>query len=135
MTAIAASAILMFAGLASAQAQSAERAVDGGTEVQITSAPIPTAHRYRAAQWLLDMLPDEAPNAANDEFIYGDNMIFLSIFWITYIPIVIVILWFIGDWLMRQFRKLRAYFSSFTSTHDQAKLRIARSNGSLNVRG
>jgi len=50
ITAMAAAAILMFAGLASAQAQSAERVVNGGAEVQVTSAPIPTIHRYRAAQ-------------------------------------------------------------------------------------
>ena len=113
ITAMAAAAILMFACLASAQAQSVER----------------------VAQWLLDMLPEEAPNTGNDEFVYGDDMIFLSIFWMSYIPIVMVILWLIGDWLMRRFRKLRASFSSFISTHVQAEPRTATSNGGPNMRG
>ena len=125
ITAMAAAAILMFACLASAQAQSVERVANGGIEVQIASAPIPSIHRYRAAQWLLDMLPEEAPNTGNDEFVYGDDMIFLSIFWMSYIPIVMVILWLIGDWLMRRFRKLSASFSSFISTHVQAEPRTA----------
>ena len=60
---MAAAAILVFAGLASAQARSAEGLVDGGAEVQMPSAPIAAVHRYRAAQWLLDMLPEPAPNA------------------------------------------------------------------------
>jgi hypothetical protein len=134
ITAMAAAAILMFAGLASAQAQSAERVVNGGTEVRVTSAPIPTIHRYRAAQWLLDMLPEEAPNTRNDEFVYDGDMIFLSIFWVSYIPIVMVLLWLIGDWLMRRFRKLRASFSSFISTHVQAEPRTATTNGGPNMR-
>jgi hypothetical protein len=135
ITAMAAAAILMFACLASAQAQSVERVANGGTEVQIASAPIPTIRRYRAAQWLLDMLPEEAPNTGNDEFVYGDDMIFLSIFWMSYIPIVMVILWLIGDWLMRRFRKLSASFSSFISMHVQAEPRTATSNGGPNMRG
>ena len=109
---VTAAAMLVFTGLASAQAQSAERVVNGGTEVQVTSAPIRTDQRYRAAQWLLDMLPDKAPNTGDDEFIYGDDMVFLSIFWTSYIPIVTLILWLIGDWLMRRFR-----LSSATSLH------------------
>jgi len=132
---MAAAAILVFAGLASAQAQSAEPVVDGHTEVQITSASISTAHRYRPAQWLADMLPAEAPSAGNDEFIYDDNMAFLSIFWMTYIPIVVAIFWLIGDWLTRRFRKVHAAFSSFVSTHVQAELRTVRSNGGHNIRG
>ena len=130
-----AAAILMFGYLASAQAQSAERFANGGTEVQIASAPIPTTHRYRAAQWLLDMLPEEAPNTGNDEFVYGDDMIFLSIFWMSYIPIVMFILWLIGDWLMRRFRKLGGAFLSFISTHVQAEPRTATSDGGPNIRG
>ncbi len=134
ITAMAAAAILMFAGLASAQAQSAERVVNGGAEVQVTSAPIPTIHRYRAAQWLLDMLPEEAPNTGNDEFVYGDDMIFLSIFWMSYIPIVMVFLWLIGVWLMGRLRKLSASFSSFISTHVQAEPRTATSTRSQYAR-
>jgi hypothetical protein len=124
---IAAAAILLFAGLTSVQAQSAEGLVNGGAEVQMPSAPIPTVHRYRAAQWLLDMLPEEAPNAENDEFVDGDDTIFLSIFWITYAPMVLLVLWLIGEWLIGCLRKLLASFSSFTSPHDQAGLRIAGS--------
>ena len=60
ITAMVAAAILTFAGLAPAQAQSAERVVNGGTEVQATSLPVPNVHRYRAAQWLVDLLPEEA---------------------------------------------------------------------------
>ena len=116
IAAVTAAAMLVFTGLASAQAQSAERVVNGDTEVQVTSAPIRTDQRYRAAQWLLDMLPDKAPNTGDDEFIYGDDMVFLSIFWTSYIPIVMVILWLIGDWLMRRFRKLRHVFSFLIPT-------------------
>jgi hypothetical protein len=129
---MAAAAILMFAGLASAQVGSAEGVVNGGTEVQMPSALIPTVHRYRAAQWLLDMLTEQAPNPENDEFVHGDATIFLSIFWITYVPMVMLILWLIGEWLVRRLRKLLASFSSFTLPHDQAGLRIARSNRSRN---
>ena len=118
-----AAVILVFAGLASAQARSPERLVDGSAEVQITSAPISTVHRYRAAQWLLDMLPDPAPNAENDEFVDGDDTIFLSIFWITYIPIVMLILWLIGDWLIRQFRELRFFFPLLAPEHVPAEAR------------
>jgi hypothetical protein len=134
-TALAAAAILAFAGLASAQAQSAERVVNGGTEVQVTSAPIPSVHRYRAIHWLLDVLPDKAPNTGDDEFVYGDDMVFLSIFWMSYVPIVILVLWVIGDWLMGRFRKLRASFSTFNSTRVQAEPLISRSNAVPHVRG
>jgi hypothetical protein len=68
IAAVTAAAMLAFTGLASAQAQSAGRVVNEGTEVQVTSAPIRTSQRYRAAQWLLDMLPDKAPNR-DDELI------------------------------------------------------------------
>jgi hypothetical protein len=129
IVAVAAAIILVSTGLASAQASSAERLVNEGTAGQVTSAPVPSVHRYRAAQWLLDMVPDRAPNAANDEFIYGDDMIFFSIFWSAYIPIALGILLLIGDWLMRRFRKLRASFASLISTHVQAELRAARSGG------
>jgi hypothetical protein len=129
---IAAAAILLFAGLTSVQAQSAEGLVNGGAEVQMPSAPMPTVHRYRAAQWLLDRLPEEAPNAENDEFVDGDATIFLSIFWITYVPMVMLILWLIAEWLVRWLRKLLASFSSFNSPHDQAEVRIARSYLSRN---
>ena len=122
IAAVTAAAMLVFTGLASAQAQSAERAVNGDTEVQVTSAPIRTAQRYRAAQWLLDMLPDKAPNTGDHEFIYGDDMVFLSIFWMSYIPIVMVILWLIGDWLMRRFRKLRMFFHSRSQHMFELKL-------------
>jgi hypothetical protein len=80
------------------------------------------------------MLPEEAPNAENDEFVAGDATIFLSIFWITYVPMVMLILWLIGEWLIRRFHKLLSSFSSFISAHDQVGLRIAKSNGGLNVR-
>lgn len=116
ITAMVAAAILTFAGLAPAQAQSAERVVNGGTEVQATSLPVPNVHRYRAAQWLVDLLPEEAPNTGNDEFVYGDDMAFLSIFWMSYIPIVVLIIWLTVDWLMRRFRKFRRVFPSFIST-------------------
>jgi hypothetical protein len=122
IAAVTAAAMLVFTGLASAQAQSAERAVNGDTEVQVTSAPIRTAQRYRAAQWLLDMLPDKAPKTGDHEFIYGDDMVFLSIFWMSYIPIVMVILWLIGDWLMRRFRKLRMFFHSRSQQMFELKL-------------
>ena len=115
IAAVTAAAMLVFTGLASAQAQSAGRVVNEGTEVQVTSAPIRTSQRYRAAQWLLDMLPDKAPNR-DDELIYGDDTVFLSIFWMSYSPIVMLILWLIGDWLMRWFRKLRIFFH-FRSQH------------------
>jgi hypothetical protein len=132
--AMAAAAILVFAHLASAQARSPAGLINGGTEVQMPSAPIATVHRYRAAQWLLDMLPEATSNAENDEFVDGDATIFLSIFWITYVPMVVLILWLIGEWLIRRLRKLLASFSSFNSPHDQAELRIAKSNGGLSVR-
>jgi hypothetical protein len=128
---MAAAAILVSASLASVQARSAEGLV-GGTEVQMPSAPIPTVHRYRAAQWLLDMLPEEAPNAENDEFVDGDATIFLSIFWITYVPMIMLVLWLIGELLIRRLRKLLASFSSFTLPHDQPGLRTERSNCSRN---
>lgn len=129
ITAMVAAAILTFAGLAPAPAQAAERVVNGGTEAQAASLPVPSAHRYRAAQWLLDLFPEAAPNTGDDEFADGDDMIFLSIFWMSYIPIVIVILWLIGDWLTQRFRKLGASFSAFISTHVQAELRTATSLG------
>jgi hypothetical protein len=129
--AMAAAAVLVFASLASAQARSPAGLINGGTEVQMPSAPIATVHRYRAAQWLLDMLPEATSNAENDEFVDGDATIFLSIFWITYVPMVVLILWLIGEWLIRRLRKL-ASFSSFNSPPDQAELRIARSNRSRN---
>ena len=103
--------------------------------MQVTSAPIRTAQRYRAAQWLLDMLPDKAPNTGNDEFIYGDDMVFLSIFWMSYIPIVMVILWLIGDWLMRRFRKFRASFHLLSQLHVHVEPRAAASNDRTNMRG
>ena len=103
--------------------------------MQVTSAPIHTVQRYQAARWLLDVLPDKAPNTGDDEFIYGDDMVFLSIFWMSYIPIVMVILWLIGDWLVRCFRKLRVSFSSFILTHAPAEPRTARSNGGSDMRG
>jgi hypothetical protein len=112
IAAVTAAAMLVFTGLASAQAQSAGRVVNEGTEVQVTSR---TSQRYRAAQWLLDMLPDKAPNR-DDELIYGDDTVFLSIFWMSYSPIVMLILWLIGDRLMRWFRKLRIFFH-FRSQH------------------
>ena len=127
-----AAAILVFAGLASAQARSAEDLVDGGAEVQMPSASIAAVHRYRAAQWLLDMLPEPAPNAENDEFVDGDATIFLSIFWITYVPMAMLILSLIGEWLIRRLRKLLASFSSYNSAHDQVEPRIARRNRSRN---
>jgi hypothetical protein len=101
----------LFACLASAQAQSSDRLVNGGIEVQATSPPIHTIQRYRAAQWLLDMLSDKAPNTGDDEFLYGDDMVFLSIFWMSYIPFVMLLLWLVGDWLVRRVRKLRMFFS------------------------
>ena len=122
IAAVTAATMLVVTGLASAQAQSAERAVNGDTEVQVTSAPIRTAQRYRAAQLLLDMLPDKAPNTGGHEFIYADDMVFLSIFWMSYIPIVMVILWLIGDWLMRRFRKLRMFFHSRSQHMFELKL-------------
>jgi len=135
ITTIAAAVILVSTGLASAQAQSAERVVNGGTEVQITSAPIRTVQRYRAAQWLLDILPDKAPNTGDDEFIYGDDMVFLSVFWMSYIPIVMLILWLIGDWLMRQFRKMRMFFPFSIPTRVPAEAQAASKNSGPNVRG
>ena len=131
---MAAAAIVVFAGLASAQALSAEGVVNGGAEVQMPSAPIASVHRYRAAQWLLDMLPEVAPNAENDEFVDGDATIFLSIFWITYVPVVMLILWLIGEWLIRRLRELLASISSSISSHDRAELRIAKSNTSSRSR-
>jgi hypothetical protein len=119
--ATAAAAILLFAGLTSAQARSAEGLVNGGMEVQMPSAPIPTVHRYRAAQWLLDMLPEEAPNAENDEFVDGAATIFLSIFWITYVPMVMLVLWLIGEWLIRRLHKVFASFSSLFSSRGQSE--------------
>ena len=127
-----AAAILVFAGLASAQARSPEGLVDGSAEVQKPSAPVAAAHRYRAAQWLLDTLPEPAPNAENDEFADGDATIFLSIFWITYVPMAMLILWLIGEWLIRRLRKLLAPFSSFNSAHEQVELRTATRNLSRN---
>ena len=50
----------------------------------------------------------------NDEFVYGDDMIFFSIFWMSYVPIVMLILWLIGDWLIRRLRKLLASFHPLT---------------------
>jgi hypothetical protein len=121
IAAVTAAAMLVFNGIASAQIPSAGLVVNEGAEVQVTSAPIRTAQRYRAAQWLLDVLPDKAPNR-DDEFIYGDDTAFLSIFWMSYSPIVMLILWFIGDWLMRWFRKLRIFFHS--RSQDIFKLKL-----------
>jgi hypothetical protein len=129
IAAVAAVAILVSTGLSSARAPSSRRVVNEGTAVQVTSAEVPSDHRYRAAQWLVGMMSDRAPNAENDEFTYETDRIFFSIFWTTYIPIVIVILPLIGDWLMRRFRKLRASFASSISTEVQAELRAARSSG------
>jgi len=135
IAAVTAAAMLVLTGLASAQAKSTERAVDGDTEVQVTSAPIRTAQRYRAAQWLLDILPDKAPNTGDDEFIYGDDMVFLSVFWMSYIPIVMLILWLIGDWLMRQFRKMRMFFPFSIPTRVPAEAQAASKNSGPNLRG
>ena len=118
---MAAAAIVVFAGLASAQALSAEGVVNGGAELQMPYAPIASVHRYRAAQWLFDMLPEVAPNAENDEFVDGDATIFLSIFWITYVPVVMLILWLIGEWLIRRLRELLASISSSISSHNRAR--------------
>jgi hypothetical protein len=132
---VAAAVILVSTGFESAQAPSTRRVVNEGTAVQVTSAEVRPDHRYRAAQWLVDMMSDRAPSAGNEAFTYETDTIFLSIFWTTYIPIVIVILPLIGDWLMRRFRKLRASFASLISTHAQAELRTARSSGGPNLRG
>jgi hypothetical protein len=105
--------IVASAGLASAQAPSAERVANGGTELQVATSPVHTVRSYRAAQRLLDMLPDKAPNTGDDAFIYDDDTAFLSIFWMSYVPFVMVILWLIGDWVVRRFRKLPASFSLF----------------------
>jgi hypothetical protein len=104
----AAAIILGFTCLASAQAQSTQRFVNEGVAAQVTA--VPSVHRYRAAQLLFDIVSDQAPNAANNEFIYGDDIIFFSIFWAAYIPIVLGILSLISDWLMRVFRKLPRVF-------------------------
>jgi len=45
----------------------------------------------------------------------------LSIFWMSYSPIVMLILWLIGDWLMRWFRKLRILFH-FRSQHVSSRI-------------
>jgi hypothetical protein len=139
IAAVTAAAMLVFNGIASAQIPSAGLVVNEGAEVQVTSAPIRTAQRYRAAQWLLDVLPDKAPNR-DDEFIYGDDTAFLSIFWMSYSPIVMLILWFIGDWLMRWFRNCAYFFILHPKTYFQAETRAAAhmgvvggSQGSLGV--
>jgi hypothetical protein len=121
--------ILGFTCLASAEAQSADRVVNESTAVQVTSAAVPSVHRYRAAQLLFDIVSDQAASAANNEFIYGDDIIFFSIFWAAYIPIVLGILSLIGDWLMRVFRKLRASFQFLIPIHFQAELRTASNSG------
>jgi hypothetical protein len=125
----AAAIILGFTCVASAQAQSTERVVNQAAAAQVTSAAVPSVHRYRAAQLLFDIVSDRAPSAANNEFIYGDDIIFFSIFWAAYIPIVLGILSLMGDWLMRVFRKLRASFQFLIPTHFQAELRTASNSG------
>lgn len=107
--------ILGSAGLVSAQAPSPERVVRG-TELQVTTPPVHTVQRDRVAQRLFDMSPDKAPSTRDDAFIYDDDTAFLSIFWMSYVPFVMVIFWLIGDWAVRRFRKLPASFSSFSST-------------------
>jgi hypothetical protein len=113
---VTAAVILGSAGLTSAQADSAERVVRG-TDLQVTVPLVHTVQSYRAAPRPVDMSPDKAPNAGDDAFIYDDDTAFLSIFWMSYVPFVVVIFWLIGDWVVRRFRKLPASFSSFTSTH------------------
>ena len=103
--------------------------------MQATSLPFPNVHRYRAAQWLVDLLPEEAPNTGNDEFVYGDDMAFLSIFWMSYIPIVVLIIWLTVDWLMRRFRKFRASFHLLSQLHVHVEPWAAASNDRTNMRG
>ena len=124
----AAAIILVSTGLASAQTSSRERLVNEGTVVRGTSTLVPSVHRYRAAQWLVDIMPAPSSNAQSDEFVAGDDTIFFSIFWAIYIPVVLGILLLIGDWLMRQFRKLRASFRSLIPTHVRAGHLTARNN-------
>ena len=118
---MAAAIILISTSLASAQASSGERLVNEGTVL------VPSVHR--AAQWLVDIMPDPSFNAETDEFIAGDDTIFFSVFWTAYIPVVLGILLLICDWLMRCFRKLRGSFRSLIPTHVRAELRTARSSG------
>jgi hypothetical protein len=133
IVATAAAIILVFTCQASAQASSQGRLDNEDTVVQGASAVIP--HRYRSAQWLDDILPDEAPGATNDESFYGGDMAFLSIFWAAYIPVVIGILWPIGGWVMRSFHKLRGSFPSRIATHVRSELRNARSGSAPGHRG
>jgi hypothetical protein len=117
IVAVTAAIVVGYAGLASAQVRSAEGIINGGAETQATSVPIHTVPHYRGTERLLDTLPDKAPNTGDDAFIYGDETAFLSIFWMSYIPIVMVILWLIGDWVRGRFRKLRTSFQSSIAPH------------------
>jgi hypothetical protein len=125
--------ILVLTCQASAQTSSQGRLDNEDTVLQGASAVIP--HRYRSAQWLADILPDEAPSATSDQPLYSDDMAFLSIFWAVYIPVVIGILWPIGGWVMRSFRKLRGSFPSLIATHVRSELRNARSGSAPCHRG
>jgi hypothetical protein len=129
----AAAVILVLTCQASAQTSSQVSLGNEDTVLQRASAAIP--HRYRAAQWLVDILSNDAPSATSDQPLYSDDMAFLSIFWAAYIPVVIAILWPIGGWVMRSFRELRGSFPSLIATRVRSELRNARNSNASSHRG